>query len=168
MRTLILLGTDHKLQCGACGDVAAERFNHLLTTICKNHGVLAIGEEMDSFGLQKYCKKETIGTQVCRCLQIQSAYCDASWEDRVELKKSFPAFEPIGETLSAQQLAECEREFENKYMPPARERFWLAKILQLDIWPLLFICGSDHFYTFGALLRENGIQVINGPADWVP
>ncbi|MBY0238544.1 MAG: hypothetical protein K2X55_04445 [Burkholderiaceae bacterium] len=168
MRTVILLGTSHPLQCGTCGGVAAESFNTVLTAICKNYGVLAIAEEIDSVGLRKHSVTETIGAQVCRYLQIQSAYCDASWEDRVELRKSFPAFEPIDTTLSAQQLAECELEFEDRYMPPARERFWLAKILQLESWPLLFICGSDHFDTFGALLRENGIQVINGPADWVP
>lgn len=40
-----------------------------------------------------------------------------------------------------------------------RERYWLEQLLDLDAWPVLFICGSPHIETFRSLLKSHDIVV---------
>ena len=49
-----------------------------------------------------------------------------------------------------------------------REQYWLKRLLELDIWPAIFLCGADHCDSFGSLARESGIQVTVAVADWTP
>jgi hypothetical protein len=47
-----------------------------------------------------------------------------------------------------------------------REAEWLRRIEQLNIWPVLVICGSDHFDHFCELLTTSGIEVISDEKNW--
>jgi acetylornithine deacetylase/succinyl-diaminopimelate desuccinylase-like protein len=47
-----------------------------------------------------------------------------------------------------------------------REQFWLRKIRELDVWPLLLICGANHFTSFAALLSAGHIDVVEVHPDW--
>ena len=49
-----------------------------------------------------------------------------------------------------------------------RERIWLEKIYCFKIWPLLFICGADHFDEFSKLLKQSEFHVIESYKDWIP
>jgi hypothetical protein len=49
-----------------------------------------------------------------------------------------------------------------------RERIWADTILALDLWPVLFVCGSKHVDRFSAGLREAGVQVVIESEDWMP
>lgn len=49
-----------------------------------------------------------------------------------------------------------------------REREWLRRILEFNQWPLLFICGANHFAHFAKLLRESDLSVLEAYQDWGP
>jgi hypothetical protein len=49
-----------------------------------------------------------------------------------------------------------------------REQYWLDRILELDCWPVLFICGADHVDSFGAKARGCGLSVKVLISDWSP
>lgn len=44
-----------------------------------------------------------------------------------------------------------------------REPSWLCNILELNIWPLLFICGSKHVESFSKLLSASSfiVHIVN-------
>lgn len=40
-----------------------------------------------------------------------------------------------------------------------RERVWIARILNADLWPVLFICGSEHVVSVARLLHRFWLSV---------
>jgi len=44
----------------------------------------------------------------------------------------------------------------------------LEQLDELDVWPLLFILGANHYEPFSKLLQDNGVEVIEGYRDWEP
>jgi hypothetical protein len=44
-----------------------------------------------------------------------------------------------------------------------REQFWLSRIEDCKNKNVLFVCGDDHFDSFGKKLIEAGFHVENGP-----
>ncbi|MHA4870844.1 hypothetical protein ACXZ1M_24435 [Duganella sp. PWIR1] len=168
MRTVVLLGTSHPLQCGTQETLPPDALERLLRSLCAAHGVQVIAEEIEHDGLAKYGVTETIGARVCKALGIQSVYCDASIAERASLRELLPPLPPIEPTLPFDQRLRLEIDAQFKQMGDAREDFWLDKILHLNMWPLLFICGADHFDTFRSKLVKNGIYVVDSVADWEP
>ena len=49
-----------------------------------------------------------------------------------------------------------------------REQYWLDRILELDCWPVLFICGANHVESFGSKLRASGLSAKVLISDWSP
>jgi hypothetical protein len=47
-----------------------------------------------------------------------------------------------------------------------RERFWLERLLEMDLWPVLFICGADHANHFTNLLRSKRLDVSVIEEEW--
>ena len=105
------------------------------------------------------------GELVADTLQIRHCYCDPSREHQKKLGIKHPvgigpsdSFNPCRHGINAEQKAE----------DAIRERFWLQKLLKLDVWPVLFICGANHTKTFPKLLRANKITVDVLLPNWEP
>ncbi len=160
VRTVLLIGTnDHEYQrppTGSCGHGAAQ-FRALVVATCQQEGVQAIAEEMSVEALEQHGVHQSICQQVADTLHLAHQYCDPSSQERealgvvgdgdIKMKGFFANWDP-------QQV---EAAIRKSYA--IRERYWLEHLLQLDTWPVLFICGANHTAAFRALLQANGIVV---------
>jgi hypothetical protein len=59
-------------------------------------------------------------------------------------------------------------EEESKTSHSIRERHWLTELLNLNNWPVLFICGAEHVSPFQQLLQENALSAEVAAPDWAP
>ena len=152
---IIVIGTSHPLQCGnekCCSKEQVREFMHWLEQICKEYGIKCIVEEMSAEGLKKQEVENTIAYALSKNLNLKKHhYTDLSREHVADLCIFIDAFmlrEPTNEKKNS------KRELLHQHLlNPIRERFWLANILDLNIWPTLFICGRDHV--------NNMVELIN-------
>jgi hypothetical protein len=152
MRTVLLIGTNHYYQYP--GNKGEKEFRVLVKTTCQEQGIKVIAEEMSLEALSKNGAQISIGKQVADSLSIPHLYCDPSSEEQKKLGIKQP-----GRTGDPEADA-------------IRERYWLAHILPLETWPVLFICGATHTESFRDLLQANDIVVHvvceswRRPEDW--
>lgn len=55
-----------------------------------------------------------------------------------------------------------------KISNPLRECCWFARILAKDIWPTLFICGSEHVQNMVSLMQSVGQDLVVVHSDYEP
>ncbi|MCJ7603986.1 MAG: hypothetical protein MUO63_21130 [Desulfobulbaceae bacterium] len=150
---IIILGTSHPLQCGnkKCSEEQNQEFLQLLEQICVGRQIKCIVEEMNSEGLENHDVKNTVAYTLSQKLNLKHQYTDLSIEHIADLCIHIDSFmfrEPTDE------MRMSKRELLHRHLlNPIRERYWLANILNLNTWPTLFICGSDHI--------NNMIDLIN-------
>jgi hypothetical protein len=152
---IIVIGTSHPLQCGnekCCSKKQVIEFKCWLEQICKEFGIKCIVEEMNAEGLKKQGVENTIAYALSKNLNLKKhLYTDLSSEHVADLCIFIDTFmlrEPTNEKKTS------KRELLHQHLlNPIRERFWLANILNLNIWPTLFICGLDHV--------NNMVELIN-------
>jgi len=72
---------------------------------------------------------------------IRHSYVDLSAQERAQLGIDRLSLHQTGQSakLTAPQVAAVER-----FGGELRECIWLTRILAINIWPTLFICGADH------------------------
>lgn len=173
MQTVFLVGTDHKFQRPVNGPATdgIAQFRTMIQGLCLQHDLAAIAEEMNLPALQKYGVTESVPQQVCALLGLHHQLSDPSHEERYKLgirqdndiRAEHMLDEWTQEQIEADVLARGSVRSDR-----LREQFWLRKILELDAWPLLFICGANHFTSFAALLRAGHIEVVEVHPDWEP
>ncbi len=175
MNTIALLGTTHSIQRG---DNEPTTFRSALMEECEKYKIMAIAEEIDN-GL------DTVASVLAADRNIEYLYADpdqkerakrgilsdcrfdivCEYGDRYPQIKCWPS-EPSVENLPAEVWREYDRRTNESYR--MREQIWLEKIISFNKWPLLFICGADHFQEFVKLLRASGHHVIESHKDWEP
>jgi hypothetical protein len=173
MRTIVLVGTTHGIQRGAN---APELFRATLLELCISYQVRGIAEEIER-------NARTVAAELAFALKLDHLYADPDANERAEhgivsdCRKDliqeyagrYPNIrwwpkEENEETLPAEVYAQyVERTAKADRM---RERLWLTKIVEFDIWPLLFVCGADHFQPFSNLLDRCGFDLIKSHPDW--
>ena len=173
MQTLVLLGTCHKFQRPVDSQYAGEiaQFRILIRDMCLKHNLAAIAEEMSLYALKEENVTESVAQQVCALLSLRHQLSDPSPEERRKLgilqdndiRAEHMFDEWTQEQIEADVLARGRVPSDR-----IREQFWLTKIQKLDAWPLLFICGADHFNSFATLLRSSRINVVETYPDWEP
>lgn len=177
MQTVILVGTDHRFQLPTNGPHSAgiAQFRDMLLAMCLRHSITAIAEEMSLHALQENNVAESVAQQVCALLDLCHQLSDPSPEERRNLgirQDNDIRVEHIVERIFDEWTQqEKEADVLSRGSVPSdriREQFWLRKIQELSVWPLLFICGANHFTPFAALLRANRIDVLEVHADWGP
>ena len=168
MRTVLLIGTSHEYQWPRAGPSGkgSEKFRSLVDATCWQNGVKALAEEMSLDALQLRGVSESICKQVADALGISHRYCDPSLEeqrargivveDDIRLRGFFSGQDP--QQVEAEVRASSAR----------RRQYWLEQLLELDSWPLVFVCGADHVEPFHALLQDSGILVRVLFTRWVP
>ena len=152
---IIVIGTSHPLQCGnekCCSKEQVQEFTQWLEQICRDYGIKCIVEEMTDEGLKIQGVENTVAYALSKNLNLKKHhYTDLSDEHIADLCIFIDAFmlrEPTNEKKNS------KRELLHQHLlNPIRERFWLANILNFNIWPILFICGIDHV--------NNMVELIN-------
>jgi hypothetical protein len=145
MRSVFLVGTDHRYQRGAALGVREEVFAEFRAELQRHieqHAVKGIAEEMslDGMGIHRSVGG-SLGFHIARDLGIPHLYCDPSRQEQHD--------RGIGSSEE-------------------RERYWLDQIRTFSGFPCLFILGADHVPTFSALLHQSGFRGTVLVHDWKP
>jgi hypothetical protein len=145
MRTVFLVGTDHRYQRGVALGVRDEvfaEFRAVLQRLVSRHSIKGIAEEMslDGMGMHRSVGG-SLGFFIARDLELPHLYCDPSRPEREELG-----------------ITSLED----------RERYWLDQLRTFSGFPCLFILGADHVSTFSDLLQRDRIEALVLIHDWEP
>ena len=173
MQTVVLVGTAHKFQLpvnGAQADGIAQ-FRIMILDLCRQQDLAAIAEEMNPHALQENSVTESVAQQVSALLGRRHQFSDPSPEERYKLGIRQDNDIRAEHFFDEWTQVQIEADVLARGRVPSdriREQFWLRRIQELDAWPLLFICGSDHFTSFAALLRADSIDVVEAHLDWEP
>lgn len=174
-KVVVLLGTLHSIQYG---ENSPSLFKSMLNEECEKYQIIAIAEEA-----KKTIK--TIGYMIAAERNYKHLYADPDAAERRKLGILLP--EDIRKFLQDKyvekypELAIWPRD--DKGLPDEvrkdldvmsqqsdrmREEVWHRNIEELNLWPLLFVCGYAHFAEFEKLLSKSGIQVIRSHEKWRP
>jgi len=128
--------------------------------------VKAIAEEMSIEALERHGVHQSICKQVADALRLAHRYCDPSSQERKALGVVEDDDIRMAGFFAGRDPQEVEADVRASYA--IRERCWLEHLLQLDTWPVLFVCGANHAEPFQALLQANGIVVHVLFTNWAP
>ncbi|SRR6266446_3218247 len=154
----IVVGTSHTLQR------TSMELKAFLEDLCREFKIRAVAEEMSEEALSQHGGVASIPMQVARALATSHKLCDPNNAERAKLGirqetdirvQAFPSTLPESEVMAA--LADSNAK---------REQFWLEQLQNLNVWPVLFICGADHVVSFSQLLRCHGIATHVAAEDW--
>ena len=173
MRTIYLIGTSHTFQLPSNELHSNEivKFQQMIQTFCTSYRVSGIAEEMNQQVLDGKLIAKSVAQKVCELLGIYHQFSDPSQKERYELGIRQDNDIRVDHVFKKSTPAEIEADVLARGSVPSdriREQFWLRKIQELNVWPLLFICGASHFTEFAKLLRSNSIDVIEIHRDWTP
>ena len=142
-RDIIIIGTGHRLQAGHrdYSNDQLSRYRELLERTCKKYRIRLIAEEMSADVLPDYGTIETIGQQVATRKRCQHRFIDLTVKERSQFGMDPVSLHRTGRVakLSAPQLAALEQ-----FAGELREGLWLTRVLTINIWPTLFVCGASH------------------------
>jgi len=151
---IIISGTSHELQCGTdeYSPESIYEFKAFIKEICHQNKVRCVVEEMSGEGLSDRGVNNTVAFEIAKDLSIEHYYTDLTSKHLIDLYMHIDSYmlrEPTNE------LKISKRDLLHKnLLDPVRERYWLANIIFLNIWPTLFICGSEHVENMKALITS--------------
>jgi hypothetical protein len=170
MKVAMVIGTNHGIQRG---EYLKEGFKSYLIDLCEKNDIKLIAEEINDNA------DFVVAKCVCQDLGIDHKIVDPNPTEYVELdikKINVIEFEimslydlesrpstDIGTHPEA--LNEYESRIRDEHNHP-REVEWLKRIQEHDKWPVLVICGSNHFESFCNQLSDNNISVTFGESNW--
>lgn len=164
VKTIFLVGTRHDYQ--RPGSLSSEEFHALVAASCKEQDIKLIAEEMSIDALSLYGAKQSVGEQVADSLRIGHCYCDPSIEEQKRLGITHPGKVGLSDFSAVRASQEVDPEV--RASNAIRERRWLEHLLELECWPVLFVCGAHHIESFQALLHANSIIVHVLFPNWPP
>lgn len=166
MKKVILIGTKHSIQRD---DISGNKFELTIKELIKKFEIKAIGEEIDDKCVSvanKIATEEKISYKVIeptpsenKSLGIEKLdVLDYNIREKYELE-DFPSnLINSGKEFDFKIRKEYISLIEDTYRQ--REQEWKKRIEQLNIYPILVICGSCHFKEFSKLLKESAFEVI--------
>lgn len=133
-------------------------FDDFIRSIALDNKIAAIAEENSHQALADTAIAESTIETIARELGLRHRHCDPDGFTRSSLGiiqendiRATAFFENIPEMVVQQKIEESMR---------ARERYWLEQILELNVWPTLFICGACHSRAFFELLQTSKIDTV--------
>ena len=167
LRTVFLVGTDHTYQLADenCTASDVEELQKLIRDICHCQNIRGVAEEMSVEALGFSKRTESVPFRVAKHLSISHYYCDPNSDERKRLGIRDEGLVRMALLQNGKigQLNACIRAEHEK-----REAYWLQELQRIDTWPVIFICGSNHFSPFSVTLQNNGFPVHLVNADWSP
>jgi hypothetical protein len=177
MKEVILLGTSHSIQRG---EKSPDQFQELIKHVYAESRFVCIAEEIENGNIyiaERFCNlnnliylciepdpQERIDLDIPSANQIAFQVIDEFDEKYPEIGM-WPE-NPSEESLPSEVWKKYSKLTESSYR--AREAEWLKRLVSFNLWPVLCICGANHFKHFSELLCANGIQVTPLSNDWEP
>ncbi|MHB8472240.1 MAG: hypothetical protein ACYDC8_05190 [Gammaproteobacteria bacterium] len=170
---IYLLGITHTIQTewdnpGPHLSARFGRFKTFLSIAVHSTMVAAIAEET-SHEIENRTNKKSIARLIAEGMHPPLFYvpCEANSEERKAL--GIPTAEEILDRCRCEgigdTLEQCRDSELLKYFP-LREKFWIERLRQVAVSPILFLCGPAHIRTFFCRLTENGIPCKIISFDW--
>ena len=157
---IIVVGTSHTIQTA---DLELKPF---LESLCMEFKVRAVAEEMNKEALAEKACAASIPMQIANALQLPHRFCDPNREERAKLNIHQENDIRIQAWLSQSNLSNSEIAVRVAESHAKREQYWLDQLRELNVWPVLFVCGADHVPQFCQLLKQQGISVHVAAEDW--
>lgn len=157
---IIVVGTSHTIQ------TTDPEFQSFLEGLCRKHGVRAIAEEMSEEALAERDRVDSVPMSCAKARQLPHRLCDPDSKLRATLGILQENDIRLEGLLSGTPLSETDLSARVKDSYTKRERYWLDQIREINVWPVLFVCGADHVASFSDLLRQQCIPVEIASADW--
>jgi hypothetical protein len=180
VKKIALLGTRHSIQWG---EDSPGQFRNLLEEQYRQHGFMTIAEENNKMkpsiprdfcnenGLEYY--RVDLDAEERKTLGIESRG-EIEYQIPKEYKRRYGMFpgrlDFDGTCFFGEHGPEASAEYIERAEASdrAREAVWLDRVKDMSGWPILFICGANHFRPFEVLLTSSGFQVTETCPDWTP
>ncbi len=145
MGKIILFGTNHPLQCGSTNTPQStlDKYRNYIGQLCASHKIKFIAEEMCKDGLAEHQVTNTVAASF-ESDTIKHEYVDLTCQERMKLKIDDGALSGIAMQLTLNGNASEFRNRLSLLSNQVREGCWVARILDMNLWPTLFICGAEH------------------------
>ena len=170
MKKAVLLGTSHTIQRG---NNQKGSFESYIGQLCDIHNINAIAEEIDD-----QCR--SIAAGVSDRLNIMYKIIEPTLveseklgiEKEHHIRSGLMNINEIvnwPDEVSANNLpSDVYEEYTDRIQATYRKREseWLKRINELNSWPVLIICGADHYQPFYQLLISSSIDVIKVNGEW--
>jgi len=159
-KVVYILGTSHVYQRNddSCLSSSIDEFKLYLRSLCQLNGIKAIGEEMSLTSLADFDRDESVPFKFAKEFNdLKHKYCDPDRSEQ-EMLGIKPA-EYFNLKAHFENWPKDKKEKLEWQEDLKREPYWLCNILELNEWPILFICGSKHVDSFRKLLSASLISV---------
>ena len=163
-KRVILIGTSHEYQLP--GRAGSHDFRAFVERLCFDHHVRAVAEECSQEALQAQDAAHSVCELIAGTLSVDHQYCDPDRRQRIELGILQENDIEILAWWSSDGGVDTDRQL--KLSHSKRESYWLDRLLALDRWPALFVCGANHVEGFSHLLVSHGLSVHISESDWSP
>lgn len=157
---IIIVGTCHTLQCGDAARYSTNQIDNYRSFIrdkSLHHKVKIVAEEMSDEGLEYHGTSATIAEKLVKTLNdIEHHYIDIPSAIKRQLKIDNDSLAIFSEfRFSKQNKGNDKLEKLSKIISnPARECCWFAQILDINIWPAMFVCGENHVENMSKLIQK--------------
>ncbi len=161
-RKLIIIGVRHSFQCGIAPytDEQIATLKKYVSEICESKNIQQIAEEMTEDALEKENVTETIFSSVAISHKIAHEYIDINNHLRSVLGIDDYAIGTIAADECGGIAQQCIIDkYNNELTDTVRKRVWYAKLLFLNKWPTLLICGVNHVNSLANLCNKLGHEV---------
>lgn len=144
-QAVIILATTHTIQCGLHPlETVNLEFETLVSRILDENEILHISEEWSLDALEEWKVKFTVAKKIARKQKTKHFYIDLNRKKRFDFGINFDFILLSNGKLFKSDMSSCRDKLTRLLTDPIRERLWISKILQINVWPMLFICGLDH------------------------
>ena len=165
LRRVVIVGTSHSYQIPPTSP-AANAFRAFLGEICDTHLVGAIAEEMSEGALANWHVTSSLCQELAIATAVSHRYCDLDVAQRTAAGVRHEHFIKHYGFINDWSPEKIEKEIRASHS--IRERHWMTELLDLNKWPVLFICGAEHVLPFQQLLQENELSAEVAALDWTP
>jgi hypothetical protein len=164
MNRIVLIGTSHKYQLP--DNAYASAFADFIRNSLDSSNATAIAEEMSLEALAQKGASQSICCGIANERGIRHLYCDPDNETRSRLQIQGENDIRLAGFLN--DLAEKIINQDVRVSHDRRECYWLSRIIDFNLWPILFICGANHVDSFAAKARTATFSIEVLERDWSP
>lgn len=162
---IVLIGTSHRYQL--VQRPGADAFEKLIRCILDRSSFGVIAEEMSVDALLESKASQSVCALVARLYGIPHIFCDPDRQMRdkigIRQENDIRIAVEFSDDPSEQQISGLIRESHDR-----REQYWLDRIVDLNFWPALFVCGANHIDSVGKKIVARGLSVEVRATDWSP
>lgn len=168
MPAVLIVGTNHEFQRATpnVSPDAIDAFRDYLRCVVAANGVVVIAEEMSSAALAENGLAQSVAQGIAGELGIAHDLADPSPEDRGRLGIQQRNEIELAGFFAGGDPNEIEARVRRSY--DIREDFWASRLAASDRFPVVFICGASHVYTFREKLLTLGHDALVLAENWAP